>query len=370
MKDITTDIDELIDQLKAHYNSQKEIIKEPLRIKIFEGEGRSTNELNGKFINFQVLIDCLLRLPLVEIDKNELMTLYEDEYKGNKSKLEHLNEFRETYSSDKVISWYTRETFFYRTVNTALRSDNIHMMFLLRLYIFDIQQQLEKYQCQNRLKVYRYQTMSKDEFAKFSQVEGRSISFNSFISTSTDRESTIRVLSDPNCPIDWERILFEIDADPKTKKVKSFADITQLSYFPVENEILFMMGTIFRVDKIFSDENQIWIVQMTLCGDDDNHLKDVLKDTKKQIGKCQTSLLVLGKFLQGIGEFDLAERYLKRLLDQLPPDDLLLGDVYDEIAKVLSLNKKPDEGTEWRQKYTEFKEKNLLFYSTRSLGNF
>ena len=177
------------------------------------------------------------------------------------------------------------------------------------------------------------------------------------------------MLGDGDDIVDWERVLFEIDADPQINKTKPFADISQLSYFPNENEILFIAGTIFRIEKIFRDENQLWIVEMTLCSDDDNHLKDILKDKKKEIGNGQTNLFILGKFLRGIGEFDLAERYFTRLLNELPLNDLLRGDVYDELAKVLSQNKKPDESIQWRQKYNEFKRKNLLSYSTKSRSN-
>lgn len=107
-----TDIDELVHQLKAYYNLPKEIIKEQLRVKIFESDGKSTSKLSGKFINFQVLIDCLLRLPSLEIDKKELITFYKNEYQGNNSELKYLDEFQKYYSPDKAIWWYTRESFF------------------------------------------------------------------------------------------------------------------------------------------------------------------------------------------------------------------------------------------------------------------
>jgi len=364
VKDIVTDIDELIHRLNALYNLRKEIIKESLPIKIFNDDGKSISELNGKCINFQVLIDCLLRLPSAETDRNELITFYQ-----NNTQLKHLTEFRETYSSDKAIWWYTRESFFYRTINTTLRSDQIHNMFLLRSFILDIQRQLEKYQFQTRIQVYRSQIMSKNQFKTLRQSQGQLISVNSFFSTTKHRELAIFMLGDGDDIVDWERVLFEIDADPQINKTKPFADISQLSYFPNENEILFIAGTIFRIEKIFRDENQLWIVEMTLCSDDDNHLKDILKDKKKEIGNGQTNLFILGKFLQGIGEFDLAERYFTRLLNELPLNDLLRGDVYDELAKVLSQNKKPDESIQWRQKYNEFKRNNLLSYSTKSRSN-
>jgi len=293
-----------------------------------------------------------------------LITFYQ-----NNTQLKHLTEFRETYSSDKAIWWYTRESFFYRTINTTLRSDQIHNMFLLRSFILDIQRQLEKYQFQTRIQVYRSQIMSKNQFKTLRQSQGQLISVNSFFSTTKHRELAIFMLGDGDDIVDWERVLFEIDADPQINKTKPFADISQLSYFPNENEILFIAGTIFRIEKIFRDENQLWIVEMTLCSDDDNHLKDILKDKKKEIGNGQTNLFILGKFLQGIGEFDLAERYFTRLLNELPLNDLLRGDVYDELAKVLSQNKKPDESIQWRQKYNEFKRNNLLSYSTKSRSN-
>ena len=83
---------------------------------------------------------------------------------------------------------------FYRTMNAALRSKNIHRMFLLRSYILDIQQQLQIHQCKDRFQVYRSQIMPKD------------------------RSSAMFMLGETNDNAGWKRILFEIEADRKIIK--------------------------------------------------------------------------------------------------------------------------------------------------------
>ena len=213
------------------------------------------------------------------------MNIYQNAYQGKTNDLADLEEFEKTYSSENAISWYTRESFFYRTMNAALRSKNIHRMFLLRSYILDIQQQLQIHQCKDRFQVDRSQIMPKDEFHRFKQSESQLISVNSFFSTSKDRSSAMFMLGKTNDNAGWKRILFEIEADPKIIKTKSF------TYFPSESEILFMTASIFRVNQIVYDEN---------------HLKDVFNYMKKQIGKGETNLRVLAKILWGIGELKLA----------------------------------------------------------------
>ena len=119
--------------------------------------GKSTTGINGQFVFSQVLIDCLLRLKSDEKDKNELIYCCEKEYEGNRVELANLHEFQKDYSPDKALWWYTRESFFYKTLNAALRKQNIHMIFLYRSFITDIHRQLQQYQSKCSVRVYRSQ---------------------------------------------------------------------------------------------------------------------------------------------------------------------------------------------------------------------
>jgi len=360
-------IDELNSKIRYDHRIQKQI-KEPLAVNIFSSDGKSTTQIDGHFVFFQVIINCLLRLKPNETDKNELISLFQNAYQGNKNELKNLEEFQQNYSSENAIWWYTRESFFYRTINAALRTENIHMMFLLRSFIFDIHQQLQNNQFNDTLKVYRNQIMSKYELERFKQSEGQLVSVNSFFSTSRDRLFTVFKLGESNATVNWERILFEITVDITLIKTKPFADISQLSRFPDESEILFMAGSIFRLNKIFQDENQLWIVQMTLSSDNEHDLKDILKDINKQIGKGETNLRTFGKILWEIGEFKLAEEYFLRLLNQLPSNDPLLLHLYDDLAKLTSQMKHLDESMQWYHKLLTFKEQNRLSLSIMSAG--
>ena len=91
-------------------------MKEPLLINIFstsDGAGKSTTGLNGQFVYSQLLIDFLLRMKSNERDKNELISVLKKEYIGNRSQLTILRDFQRDYSPNNVLSWYTRDLFFY-----------------------------------------------------------------------------------------------------------------------------------------------------------------------------------------------------------------------------------------------------------------
>ncbi|CAF0850500.1 unnamed protein product [Adineta steineri] len=362
IKSVVVDLDELVSQITKDHKIQKKV-EEPLSINIFTTNvdaGKSTTGVNGEFVFSQILIDCLLQLKSTEIDKNELINLCENEYVGNYTELNNLREFQGDYSPDKVLWWYTKESFFYKTLNAALRTQNIHMIFLFRAFIHDIYRQLQKYQSKRPLQVYRCQLMSNDELNSLKQNIGQFISINSFFSTSDERRTALFLLGDITTPIDSERVLFEIDADSKVVNTKPFANISDHSYFPDESEVLFMIGSIFRLDNIYRNEDQIWIVKISLCNDDEHDLKQVLMYMKQQIESGEMNLRILGNLLWEMGKLDLAEKYLTRLLKQIPSNDPLHISLYEELGKLASQRGDYDMSMKWRQTLLTFKENNPL----------
>ncbi|CAF0776970.1 unnamed protein product [Adineta steineri] len=362
VKPVVVDLDELVSQITADHKIQKKI-EEPLSINIFTtnvSAGKSTTGVNGQFVFSQILVDCLLQLKCTGTDENELIHCCYNEYKGNHSKLNNLREFEDAYLPDKVLWWYTRESFFYKILNAALRTQNIHMIFLFRAYICDIYCQLQKYQSERRLQVYRSQLMSIDELNSLKQNIGQFISVNSFFSTSDDRPTALFLLGDVTTPIDLERVLFEIDADPNIVTTKPFADIREHSYFPNESEVLFMIGSIFRLNNINRNDDQIWIIKMTLCNDDEHDLKQVFMYMKRQIESGEMHLRILGNVLWEMGKFDLAEKYFTRSLQQLSSKDPLRISLYEDLGKLASQRGDYDMSMKWRQKLLTFKEENPL----------
>ncbi|CAF3158929.1 unnamed protein product [Rotaria sp. Silwood2] len=357
---VVVELDELVSRIKADHKIQK-MVEEPLSINIFTtggGAGNSTMGLNGEFVFSQVLIDCLIRLRYTESDKKELIRLCKQQYKGNSVELSNIREFQDEYSSDNVLWWYSRESFFYKTLNAALRTPtDIHTIFLFRKYITDIQYQLENYQAKNTLRVYRSQMISTNELETLNQCRGQFISVNSFFSTSIDKQQALSFLKVPDDAENLEAVLFQIDADPKMAITKPFADITEHSEYKDEIEVLFMLGSIFRVDSINRSKNgQVWIIQMTLCNDDEHDLKQVLMDMKEQFVSEETNLQNLGKILLEMGKPDLAQQYFIRMLEQLSLNDPLRIDLYLDLGTLESYAGHLDKSMEWRQKASALKK--------------
>ncbi|CAF1595707.1 unnamed protein product [Rotaria magnacalcarata] len=356
VKAVVTELSELITRIKADHKIQK-IVEEPLSINIFMTGGTSTTGVNGQFIFSQILIDCLLRLKTNKADKKELIDHCKQQYQGNTAELSNLREFREDYSPEKALWWYTRESFFYKTLNAALRNQNIHIIFLFRGFISDIHRQLEANQADDTLRVYRSQMMSSDELETLRQSCDQFISINSFFSTSTNKKQALSFLNSCNVGDNLEPVLFQIDANPTLVTSKPFADVSAYSEFTDESEVLFMIGSIFHLKSVRRSSNgQVWIVRMTLCSDDQHDLKQVLLDMKDQFLSSEINLQTLGKLLWEMGKLDLAEKYLIRFLEQLSPDDPLLGDLYHDLGRLASNAGNLDKSMEWRQKAIALKK--------------
>ena len=339
-------------RIKTDHTIQQ-IIEQPLSLNIFTS-GNTSGSVNGKFVFSQVLIECLLRLKLTDLDRDELIKHCKNIYRDNRFEMSNLREFQKEYSSKNAVWWYTRDTFFFKTLNAVLRAENIHMIYLFRGYIDDIQRQLKTYQTKDSLIVYRGQLISKSELETLQNSCGQFISVNSFFSTSTRDKKARSFLDASDISENLERVLFEITADSNVAATKPFADISSLSEYSGESEVLFMIGSIFRLNSIKrNNDSQLWIIRITLCSENESDLKNVLVHMKQQLGSGETNLRTLGKVLWKMGRLDLAEFYLVRLLNDLPPKHHLLGDLYGDLSEIAGLLKNYDKSVEYQQKALE-----------------
>lgn len=367
VKGVFTTIDELIDQIRENHRIEKQI-EEPLAINIFSvGHGQSTSGLNGNFVFSQILIDCLLRLKSTDRDREELIEVLKHQYQENQVELNHIIQFQNQYQSNKALRWYTKESFFHKTLNTVLRTENLHMIFLFRSYILDIQQQLQSCQSKEFITVYRAQLISKEELNHLKRSIGQFISINSFFSTSVDFCRALSFFALSHRTENTEKIVFEIEADPNLGRTKPFANISQFSTYSEEDEVLFMIGSIFRLKKVsFDKKNKIWLIEMVSSSDEDIELKQVLTHMKQQIGCGETNLRVLAKFLSKMGQFQLAGKYLERLLKELSKNDPLVGHLYADLGKIASQSGQFDQSIEWHRREIAFQEQTKLPSTVKS----
>ncbi|CAF2228318.1 unnamed protein product [Rotaria magnacalcarata] len=363
VKAVVVKLDELLCRIKDDHKIE-EIVEQPLSINIFTtstGVGTSTTGFNGQFVFFQVLIDCLLRVKYTEADRKELIHRCKQQYEGNTVEINNIREFEMDYSPVKALWWYTRETFFYKMINAVLRNQDIHLMFLFRGCIYDILHQLEAKQANMPLKVYRSQTISNDELETLKQCCDQFISVNSFFSTSTNYQQAISFINFSYGVDNLQKVLFEIDADPRMSSTKPFADISSCSEYGDDSEVLFMLGSIFRLNDINrSRDDEYWIISMNFCSDEEHELKYVLVDIKEQFMSEETNLRTLGTVLWKMGKLDLAEKYFVRMLEEIPSDDPLVMDLYQDLGQLTSQMGCYDQSIQWHQKSLILKNQNKL----------
>ena len=354
MKGVFTQILDLVNRIQSARQRRKKG-DEPF---VFTVQGQSTNELNGEFVHSQIFIDVLLRIKPTQEDKNELISRCNKTYKGNEKELAVVTEFSKKYLSERALWWYTRESFIYRMLNKALRVQNTDVLFLFRFLIVDLEEQLKKYRCPTLVKVYRGQVMSKEEVDMLKNSINKFISINSFLSTSSDRGIALEFLNEDQSADDLRKVLFEIDADPAVT-TKPFADITKISYYQGESEVLMMIGSIFRIVNVREDDRKVVIIEMTLCSEDDNELKNIFEHMKNEHGGGEKNLLSFGNVLADMGKFDEAEKYYLRLLHYLSPTDPDIARCYHGLGNVTDEKGDYDSSLEWHEKSFELRMKSL-----------
>ena len=183
-----------------------------------------------------------------------------------------IEKFARTYQSTQAAYWYTKDSFIHRITNKVLRTGNIEHGTLLRSYITHLSEQLYKlkYQQQKDTRVtgthtilYRGLRQSNAHLEILRNLVGHVILTKSFMSTSRDRQIALfyAATSHPQS-LQSQPLLIEIHVDMVIPDIIA-ADVTHVSNFPNEREVLFDIGSQFQVESLTYDStNLIWHCQL------------------------------------------------------------------------------------------------------------
>ncbi|CAF0886118.1 unnamed protein product [Rotaria sordida] len=226
-------------------------VEDGASISVITSGSQSLQARNAIFMWFQLFIEVLLRMHHKSTDRKELIDICKNSYKNNYEEMKIIDEFEKNYKPENAIWWYTRESCFYRMMNKALRVQDFDTLFALRFFITDIAKQIkneyEKFirmsDTRNVIQVYRGQIIGIDELELMKNNIGEFLSMNSFLSTSRDRSTALHFARLTPVIDGIQRIIFEIQIDPHLQ-TKAFSDITKISYFQYEDEVLIMLGNI------------------------------------------------------------------------------------------------------------------------------
>jgi hypothetical protein len=215
--------------------------------------------------------EILQHIHHTNVAKDELIALYRESYANNQRILNDIEEFEKDYTSDRVINWYTRDSFFYRTLNRTLRTQNFNNVFKLRLILNDLVTRLRDVQSVSHhlidypLLVYRGSKLAIEEIYKMDSNVGSSIVVNSFLSTTIEKQIALMFIEDSLNNSFIQRVLFtiEIDSDNKTTP---FANISRYSNCPEEKEFLFSISATFCIQSVRLGEDNIWDIHLKFTG--------------------------------------------------------------------------------------------------------
>jgi tetratricopeptide (TPR) repeat protein len=338
VKGIYNKIDLICTELKHDiHQCQNDLI--PISI-LTKNSLTNLNELDQSFMYSQLIKEILLDMDYNEKSKKELIDFCRIQYAGNHYELQIINEFERDYKHPSPIWWYTRNCFTYSMLNKALRIQDTELIIKMGFFIRDLHKQIEELYSNidktHPLTVYHGQRISNNEFEKLLQSKDGLLSFNNFLSTSTDRLTSLNFAKQLLNNSNVTSILFKMEINNPSIP---FASIDKLSYFSDTNkqEILFSMHTIFHIDEIKQIENHLWQVDLTLTNDKDEQLKRFTDFTRKN-ARAETGIQRIAKLMLIMDKIDKAKEIYTALLETTDEDDKKelahlhhqLGVIYEE----------------------------------------
>ncbi|CAF3231019.1 unnamed protein product [Rotaria socialis] len=172
-------------------------------------------------------------------------------------------------------------------------------------------------------KLYRGQGLLEKHFETLKQAKGRLMSFNNFLSTSRNRDLSLKKITSPSAALNQGSVgvLFVMTIDPTlcASTSTSFADIKSDSQEKYQgDEILFSTHTIFRIDKIerITDDhtNTLWEVYLTFVGNNDNDLRTYTVQMQKELNSLAIGWSRLARIFIKLRKFEKLETLYEYVL--------------------------------------------------------
>ncbi|CAF1471892.1 unnamed protein product [Adineta ricciae] len=111
-------------------------------------------------------------------------------------------------------------------------------------------------------------------------------------------------------------IIFEIEITEMASTNNIFAPISDYSQFTDEDEVLFDIGTVFKLKSFKPYKNQTWLVQLKLSNKEKDQADMYINYKMKELQHLSIPLRI-GRILIEVGEYKQAKKYLKDLHNEL-----------------------------------------------------
>ena len=328
VKGVFTDISQISKALKeeAQECEQNSISISLVNVDDDDVSNKKLDQLDSSFMYTQILKEILLTITFEKKHRSELLDYCREQFVGNDRELKNIQQLEMKYDDETPIRWFTCESFLYSMVNRVLRLMEVDLIIKMGFFIGDLHRQINllhdeqfsSINSKNKFTVYRGQRMNKMDFEKMMKIKGGLLSFNCFLSTSTNYNVSLRFANRATKNIDMVGLLFEMTIDP-SKSTTPFASVVDVSFYGKrENEVLFSMHTIFRIGDIKSmgETDRLFQVKLTLTSDNDKDLRRLTDHIREETFPRSVGWYRLSCVLVKMGQAEKAQQVCDTLLEQ------------------------------------------------------
>ncbi|CAF3766961.1 unnamed protein product [Rotaria sp. Silwood1] len=299
---------------------------------------------NGNFLWFQLFIEILLRMTFNRQEtKTQLIEYFKNAYQTDPPEILKIEKLEKEYSPEDAIRWYTKDMCLYRQLNESLRLKKVELLIEFSWFISDLYKQLNQESVSQKANatdepiatVYRGQLISRKEFERIQNSVGSFLSVNSFFSTTEDRNVASFFAGNVySAEVDLISLLFEIKTDRRVKNLKPYANISHYTLFPAEKEILFMLGTVFRIVSLkFNNEDNNLVLSLEICSEDDRDYQQMFEHEKHELVGENPTYYNLAELMYRVGDYDRSEKYFNEYL-KMPINVIDTIQGYTGLSKV------------------------------------
>ncbi len=312
-------------------------------------------ELDNQSILSDLNIAYLSQMKLTPKDKDDFISLCQTELEKHPEISAVLQQLQESYTPDRALSCFRTDPMLRKIIGDIFQQTDTEKMYRCRSYIQDIHKEFDKHKCTTSTQIYFGQSMSNENLQQLKKSSGKIIVFKSFLSATLSRDIAMTFASSQN---EKKGVLFEMEANPLIPGVKLF--IKNSSNSKDQSEVLFMFGSLFKINEIRDGENGITIIKMALCADEnESPLKSQLNNTNEEkdlIGFVQLQWTI-NQFLGYSGTLNNLDKLLENYLKEIPADhaDRIRG--YNTLGNVTSAKGDFDSSLTWYQKSLEIIQK-------------
>ncbi|CAF1100498.1 unnamed protein product [Adineta steineri] len=363
IKGVFTDITPICEALKgaAHQCEQNAI---PMS---FMGTNKKLDQLDPSFMYTQIIKEIILTIQFEQNHIQDYIDYCRDVFEGNKKELRNIQQLEVEYHNKTPIYWYSCEMFLYPMLNRALRLMDGDIITRMSFFIGDLHRQIEQLHKEqyggttaaDTFTVYRGQGLSTGDFEQMSKTKGSLISFNNFLSTSTVHKVSLRFAQDATTNPDQVGVLFIMKVNP-AQSTAPFAPIAGFSKFQNEEEVLFSMHSVFRIQDIkqMDGNSRLYEVNLVLTADNDPEFNRLTDYIRQESYPDAEGWYRLGLVLYDMGQFDKAEDIYHILLDKAT-DDKNKADIYHRLGAIKDDQGKYGEALTFYKKSLAIRQKTL-----------